>query len=145
MHYFKTFILFLFLSVPLTGVANAQTHAPGSVEFRAECRKVNDSGCTDHWDEATNRNCVTSPPGWAVHVPSISTGSVQAHGIQLHCGHILTGDQITVDSAFGPQSLSQGICVRSHVESGSGGGSIGTVFFNVCRSTFTVVQLDAFN
>lgn len=122
-----------------------QRYVERYVEFRAECRKLNFNGCTAHWDDASNRSCVQAEPGWAVHVSSVSTESVSAVGLQINCGHTLIGEQSIIDSPlFGPQEMSQGICLRSHIESGGGGRDIGTVFYNVCRTNFRFVNLEQF-
>lgn len=130
------FALALF-SVSSASNVFAQTSAPDSVKVRAECRKGGTGGCTAHINN--NVSCKAAPAGWVIHVDSIRTGSEGAKGKQIICRHEVQGTR-TVKTFLGNTQFATKICVRAHIESGGGGGRIGTVFYNKCISTYNIVK-----
>lgn len=128
--------------ISLPNVMLAQTYAPDSVSVRAECKKVNTDGCTDHIND--NVNCKAAPPGWLIHVDSVSAGSTGAYGIQIICRPEYS-NLTTRESMLGPVQTATRICLRAHIESGGGGRKIGTTFYNNCRATYNIVNGSVFN
>lgn len=118
--------------------AEADELLPDSLNVRAECRKVNDKGCTG--SEQDYKACKGAPVGWHIVGRSIQK-TKSAKGIELHCKHSFKGLK-EIDHFSGPIKLYSEICLSAHVQSGGGGTRIGTVFYNDCTIAYDIVKLD---
>ncbi|WP_157374352.1 hypothetical protein [Salipiger sp. CCB-MM3] len=120
-------------------IALATPTLAAQANFRAECRKTSDRGCS-----ANANGVYNAPPGKYIEEQSVTSGQVLNYWLkQPICGKPTLEGKVykqfpgTTATATFHTSFKAPI----HVESGSGGGNIGKVAFIDCRYNFRLGDL----
>lgn len=112
-----------------------------TIEFRAECRKANDRGCS-----ADNTGVYQAPDGKYIEPDSVTAGQVMNYWkVQPRCQSPALAGRVpyTIPGTTAVASFFTSFQAPLHVESGSGLDDIGKVAFVTCRYSFRLGDLPA--
>ncbi len=132
------FMKLILFSVALATIGGAAATA-AEANFRAECRKTNDRGCS-----ADTFGVYNAPPGKYIEPDSVTSGSVVNYWKkQPRCHKPVLEGRVgyTIPGTTATATFFTSFKAPLHVESGSGGGDIGKVAFVNCRYNFVLGNL----
>ncbi len=112
----------LLASVSLPGKASASGLQNILVEASAECRKVNDKGCTA-WANRT----YTAPAGKVYVIPSSSVAITKSERCKVARNWIEWGGKSLINTSYGQIEVAKTATVYGECQSGSGYSGIGAV------------------